>query len=115
MSNQTDDFNRYTVTYSFSGHLREDYTEAISRIRETVEELNHEDVAITFVGATLEIHHTARPNTITARYEAPSKGTIGWLNCRARLPACGPPQREDADTTESDRISHGRTERLPNG
>lgn len=114
MSERTGELNRYTVTYAFSGYLRQEYTEAISRIRTTIEELHREEAEIAFSGATLDINEASQLITITARYEAPNKGTIGRLNCRAGLPACGQPQREDTDTTESDRVSHGRSAQLPN-
>lgn len=115
MSERPTQLNRYTVTYAFNGYPRVEYAEAISHICETIAELHREGGRIAFLGATLEINGTGQRSTITTRYEAPNKGTIGWLNCRAQLPACGQPQREDANTTESDGISHGRSAQLLNG
>lgn len=101
-ADQTNQLNRYTVTYAFNGHLRGEYAEAISRILKTVGELHREGVEVEFLGATMDINRAGQPITIKARYEAPTKGTIGWLNYRARLPACGEPQRKEAATTESE-------------
>lgn len=112
MVDRTTQLNRYTVTYAFDGYPRIEYAEAISRIRETIAELDREEVAITFLGATLEINAAAQLTAITVRYEARNKGTIGRLNCRAGLPACGQPQRNDTDTTDHDRISHGQSAQL---
>lgn len=114
MTDRTSQLNRYTVTYTFNSYLRGEYAKAIARIRETITELHREGVEITFLGATLEINGAGQLITTTARYEAPTKGTIGRLNCRARLPACGQPQREDTDTTEPDGISHSQSAQLSN-
>lgn len=100
MSDQTTQLDRYAVTYAFNGYLRGDYAEAVSRIRNTIEELHREQREIEFCGATLEINRAGQLITATAWYEAPNKGTIGRVNCRARLPACGQPERAEADTTD---------------
>lgn len=91
----------YTVTYAFNGYLRGEYSEAISRISETVAQLQREGVDIEFCGATQEINGAGQLIAVTARYEAPSKGAVGRLNCRACLPATGSPQRDEKDAPES--------------
>lgn len=91
---RTPSANRYTVTYEFNGYLRGEYAEAIAQIRETIAELRREELEVAFLGATLEINGAGQLTTVTARYMAPSKGTVGRLNCRAKLPACGSPQHK---------------------
>lgn len=93
--------SRYTATYAFNGYLRGEYSEAISRITETVAQMQRENIEIEFHGATQEINGAGQLIAVTARYEAPSKGAIGRLNCRACLPASGPPQPGETDVTES--------------
>jgi hypothetical protein len=90
----------YTVTYVFNGYLRGVYSESISRISETVAQLQREGVDIEFCGATQEINGAGQLISVTARYEAPSKGAIGRLNCRACLPATGPPQDDGKDASQ---------------
>lgn len=96
----------YTVTYAFNGYLRGEYSEAISRISETVAQLQREGVDVEFCGATLNINGTGQLITVSARYEAPSKGAIGRLNCRGCLPASGPPQDDGKEVSQS-AIRHG--------
>lgn len=91
----------YTVTYVFNGYLRGEYSESISRISESITQLQREGVDIEFCGATQKINGAGQLIAVTARYEAPSKRTIGRLNCRACLPATGPPQHDGKDTPES--------------
>lgn len=93
--------NHYTVTYAFDGYLRGESSEAVPLITGTVTEMQRDGIAIEFLGATQEIDAAGQLVEVTARYAAPSKGTIGRLNCRARLPASGPPRRESTDATES--------------
>lgn len=84
----------YTNRYTFNGYLRGEYSKAISLIDDTVAEMQREGTDIEFRGATQEINAEGQLIEVTARYAAPSKGTVGRLNCRACLPASGSPQRE---------------------
>lgn len=93
--------SRYETTYAFNGYLRGEHWKAISLISETLEELQREGIDIEFLGATQEINAAGQLTEVTARYAAPSEGAIGQLNCRACLPACGPPQRADKQLAES--------------
>lgn len=93
---------RYTCVYTFNGYLREEYAEAISLITETIADMQHEGINIKFLGATQEVNSTGQLTELTARYAAPTKGAIGYLNYRACLPASGQPQREKRDATESE-------------
>lgn len=93
----------YTVTYAFNGYLRGEYSEAISRISETVAQLQREGVDIEFCGGTLNINSAGQLITATARFEAPSKGAVGRLNCRACLPASGSPEVDGNETSQSAR------------
>ena len=93
----------YTVTYAYNGYLRGEYSDAISRISETVAQLQREEVDIEFCGATQQINGSGQLVTVTARYEAPNKGAIGRLNCRGCLPASGPPQKDGKETSNSAR------------
>jgi hypothetical protein len=65
--------------------------------------MRREGVDIAFLGATQEINGAGQLIEVTARYDAPDKGTVGRLNCRACLPACGSPQRTDETGSASDR------------
>ena len=85
---------RYTVTYSFDGYLSAQYRDPVPLIAETVAEMRQNGTEIAFLGATQEVDPSGRVIQTTTRYSAPNKGTIGRLNCRARLPACGSPQRQ---------------------
>jgi len=87
--------SKYTATYTFNGYLRGEYAEAVSLISETVDRMREEGIDIAFLGATQEINGAGQLIELTARYDAPSKGTVGRLNCRACLPACGSPQCVD--------------------
>ncbi|MEF8789683.1 MAG: hypothetical protein V5A61_06115 [Haloarculaceae archaeon] len=93
---------RYNVTYAFNGYLRGAYAEPVRLITETVAEMRREGVDIEFLGATQEINPSGQLIEATARYSAPSKGTVGRLNCRACLPASGPPQHEEVSRTGTD-------------
>lgn len=93
--------NRYTITYAFNGSLRGGSTEPVSRIREAITRLQDEGASIEFLGATQRIDGDGHPSEITARYEAPTKGFIAWLNWQAQLPACGQPQVVEDHTTQS--------------
>lgn len=66
----------------------------------TVTEMQCDGIAIEFLGATQEIDAAGQLVDITARFAAPSKGTVGRLNCRGCLPASGPPQYENTDVTQ---------------
>ncbi|WP_135535139.1 hypothetical protein [Halostella pelagica] len=94
---------RYTVTYVFDGRSRAEYTDAVSLIEETIGRMQREGVDIEFLGATAETDAADQLVEVTARYAAPTKGSIGWLNCRARLPASGPPQRVRTDNAETEK------------
>lgn len=93
----------YTVTYAFNGYLQGEYSEAISLINETVAQLQREGVDIKFCGAIQTINSAGQLIRVTARYAAPSKGAIGRLNCRACLPASGPPQDDGKEPSQSAR------------
>lgn len=98
---------RYTATYTFNGHRRQPPDEAISCIRETVTGMQDEGIDIKFLGATGEIDTAGQMVEVTARYRAPSEGTIGWLNWRAGLPASGSPQRTDTPVKTTDQNAFG--------
>lgn len=102
MLDRTNKPDRYAVTYAFNGYLRGEYADPVSRIRDIIAELQREEVEIEFLGATLELNGSGQLIRAIVRYEAPTKGTVGRLNCRACLPACGEPQHEEADPTECD-------------
>lgn len=102
MAYRTSQPNRYTITYAFNGYLRGESTEPISRIREAVTELQDNGASIEFLGATQRIDSDGHPSEITARYEAPTKGFIAWLNWQAQLPACGQPQDVEDHPPQSD-------------
>ena len=90
----------YTVTYAFNGDIREEYEEAISLVIETITEMRRDGIDVEFLGAVQVIDSAGQLIEVTARYAAPSKGTIGQVNCRARLPASGPPQPISSGDTE---------------
>lgn len=94
--------SQYTAAYVFNGYLRGEYSEAISLITETVTQMQREGIDIEFLGATQEINAAGQLIEVTARYAAPSKRTVGRLNCRACLPASGSPQHDGKDMTESE-------------
>jgi hypothetical protein len=97
---------RYTATYTFNGYLRGEYGKPIARISETAAEMRREGVDVEFLGATQEINAAGQLIAVTARYVAPSKGTIGRLNCRACLPASGSPRADrPADSEPADQPS----------
>jgi len=98
--------SKYTATYAFNGYLRGEYAEPVSLISETVDRMREEGVDIAFLGATQKINGAGQLIELTARYDAPSQGTVGRLNCRACLPACGSPQRVGETDAASER---GRT------
>lgn len=93
---------RYVVTYSTDGYWSSQYPDIVSLITETVTKMQRNGIAIAFLGATQEIDSSGQLIETTARYTARSKGTIGWLNCRGRLPASGSPQRQDTVETDSE-------------
>ncbi|MFB6198767.1 MAG: hypothetical protein ABEI52_10950, partial [Halobacteriaceae archaeon] len=82
----------YAVTYAFNGYLRSEFPNAVACIRDTATELQRKGEEIEFLGATQVIDSEGQVRMVTARFKAPTKGFIGLLNCRAGLPACGPPQ-----------------------
>lgn len=84
--------SRYIATYAYNGYLRGAYAESIPRIRGTATEMRREGIDIEFLGATQRIDGDGQLIEVTARYEAPSKGTVGRLNCRACLPTSGSPR-----------------------
>lgn len=100
---------RYTVTYAFNGYLNGAYAEAVERIDETVAAMRDEGIDIDFLGATQEINAAGQLVEMAARYEAPSKGEIGRLNCRACLPAAGGPRCEAPHETETPAVVPGKT------
>lgn len=93
--------NRYTVTYAFDGHLRRGSTAPISRIRKTIETLQDEGATIEFLGAMQAIDGNGHPSEITVWYKTPTKRYIAWLNWKAELPACGPPQFDERHPPQS--------------
>lgn len=93
--------------YSFDCHRSPTCSEVVSIITETVARMQREGIDIRFLGATQEIDATGELIAVDARYAAPNKGSIGWLNCRACLPASGPPQAEEVD------ISNPREDQIP--
>ena len=102
---------RYSVTYAFDSAHGESDEEPISLISETVAEMRDENVDIEFLGATQEVGPSGRTTELTARYSAPTEGTIGRLNCRASLPASGRPQRQRA--VETGTRARGRQVAVP--
>lgn len=84
---------RYSVTYGYNGYLRGKYHKCIDAVTDAIEELQAEDVDVEFLGATQEINGAGQLVEVTVRFAAPTKGTLGRLNCRGCLPACGPPRR----------------------
>jgi hypothetical protein len=84
--------NKYYVVYAFDGYLWQECYEAISLVIETAAKMRRDGIDIEFLGATQRVDSTGQPIEITIRYAAPSMGAIGQLNCRACLPASGPPQ-----------------------
>lgn len=92
---------RYAVTYAFTDYMRGESRDVPLLITETIAAMRHDGIDIEFLGATQEIDAEGRLTEVTARYAAPSKGTIGRLNCRACLPASGPPRSERSDTSDS--------------
>jgi len=84
--------SRYAVTYAYNGYLRGAHGNATATITETASTMQSEGIDIEFLGATLVVDADGQLVEVTARYSAPSRGTIARLNCRACLPACGPPQ-----------------------
>jgi hypothetical protein len=95
--------NVYTATYAFNGYLRGNYAEAVSLITETAARMRREGAEIEFLGATQEINGAGQLIEVTARYAAPTEGTVGRLNCRACLPATGPPRRNEEDAPGAER------------
>ena len=95
---------RYTVTYSFEGYPHAQHRNPVTLIAEAVAEMQQSGTDIAFLGATREFDPSGAVIQTTARYSASNKGTIGRLNCRARLPACGSPQRRriaESDSADS--------------
>lgn len=92
---------QYSVSYVFSETLCGEYGDPVSLITETIAEMQCDGIDIEFLGATQELNAAGRITEVTARYTAPSKGTIGRLNCRARLPASAQPRRKKVNTSES--------------
>lgn len=90
---------RYTGVYAFSGSLSDRHADVVTLITETVAEMQRDGIDIEFLGATQELDSAGRVTEVTVRYAAPNKGTIGRLNCRARLPASEQPRRETDDST----------------
>jgi len=87
--------SRYAVTYAFNGYLRGAHGNATSQICDTASTMQCEGIDVEFLGATLEVDADGQLIEVTARYLAPTRGTIAQLNCRACLPACGPPRATD--------------------
>lgn len=85
--------NHYTVSYCFRHQRREGHRDAVGLVLRAVAALQRQGVELRFLGATQELDATGRPVDVTVRFAAPSKGTIGQLNCLAGLPASGAPQR----------------------
>jgi hypothetical protein len=97
----------YTATYAFNGYLRGEHDEVVSLIDEAVAEMQGEGIDISFLGAVQQVDAAGQLVRVTARYDAPDKGTVGDLNCRARLPAVGSPRPEDEVASEpaDDRVA----------
>lgn len=93
---------RYIVTYWFEGYPHSQHPEPVSLIAETVSDMQRAGIDIALLGATQEYDPSGRLTKTTAEYSAPTKGTIGRLNCRASLPACGSPQRQRSGGAESE-------------
>lgn len=93
---------RYTVTYSFDGYPHPGHREPVTLISEAVAEMQQNGTDIVFLGATREFDPSGAVIQTTARYSASNKGTIGRLNCRASLPACGSPQRRRVAESDSE-------------
>lgn len=91
----TDVVESYTATYAFNDHRRQTADEVVSCIRNTVVGMQDDGIDIELLGATGEIDVAGQVIELTARYTAPSKGAVGWLNTRAALPASGSPERND--------------------
>lgn len=94
---------RYEVTYSFDGYLAVQCPDPVPLITESVADMQRNGIPLAFLGATQEIDPSGHPIETTVRFSAPSKGTIGRLNCRARLPASGSPQRQELGEPASER------------
>lgn len=86
--------NRYTATYRVDGDHREMNESTIEKITRTVKTMQQEDIDIEFLGAKQTIDADGDAVEITARYAAPTKGTVGHLSVLAELPACGSPIRQ---------------------
>ena len=84
--------NRYDVTYAFDDTARKEYSDPIKVITATVSSMQNENIEIDFLGAIQEINANGDSVKVTARYTASTKGEIGRCNCRAQLPASGPPK-----------------------
>ena len=83
--------NLYKVTYAFGKSARTEYRHPVATIIGAVRRMQNEDIEIEFVGGTQEVNANGYPIEVTARFTAPTKGTIGRWNCRTGLPASGPP------------------------
>lgn len=82
--------NTYIAAYTINPAVS-DSKRTVDDILTAVEELNEEGVSIEFLGARQTIDGDGNVVEITASYTAPTKGTIGRLNVRGELPACGTP------------------------
>ena len=93
---------RYAVTYTFTHGLHAS-PPPLARIMDAVAAIQATGVAIEFRGATQEIDATGTVVAVTVRFEAPTKGAIGRLNCCGGLPAAGQPRLLESATTLSER------------
>jgi hypothetical protein len=84
--------NTHVCTYTFADGSRERTRALIDRIDETVETLRARGEAIEFLGATQSVDSDGAIVEMTAQFRAPSKGTVGYLNVEASLPASGQPR-----------------------
>lgn len=107
MENRTADTERYAVTYAFDGHGAGSGPKPIERILETARSLTRDGLTIGFLGAVQVVDEAGRLRMVTARFEAPSQGVIGLLNCRGELPACGAPRRINTEPIDSDPVAAG--------
>lgn len=108
--NTTDVVESYTATYAFNDNRRQTVDGIISSIRKTVMGMQDDGIDIELLGATGEFDVAGHVLELTARYTAPSKGTVGRLNTRAGLPASGSPQR-----TTRNKFNRSENNRYPLG
>lgn len=80
------------MTCEFDGHRYGECEDAIERVAGTVTRIQSERFAVALLGTTTEVHADGHRVEVTARYEPPSKGTVGHLDWRA---GCRPADPHD--------------------